>query len=396
MIWHLQPARPLATLKGHTRPITCGLLTKVKGEPLLVTGSADKSVRLWNPDTAEQLKCFDDLGQTVLALVDLGNGLLCSGGKDLSVWDLCTQTLAGRYSPMGSADFEEDIQDMVALSETRIVVSSNGRKLAVYDVVAQGTDAPPSPGPATAPGSGEGSSGATRAEAGSAGGGAVPGTDWRANTAACPADNDAGSRTAGPAAGTPGGDSGGDPAGTAPAFAPQLEFKLRALLDDHREAVTAMHRMHAREFATGSLDGTIIVWSSETMAKLQTLNVKDVYQSTKTHKYIYSVQQLLTVNSYLIAAIGDGFSIFDAQSCEELATVPCAHRAVVTSLLAMDNGTWLLTSSADAGVRLWSLTSIRRLDKGKGKGSADSPAALRRGASPTLFRRGTSSPSLFR
>ena len=35
----------LVLSSGHTRPITCGLLTKTK-DALLVTGSADKSIRV--------------------------------------------------------------------------------------------------------------------------------------------------------------------------------------------------------------------------------------------------------------------------------------------------------------------------------------------------------------
>ena len=51
---------------------------------------------------------------------------------------------------------------------------------------------------------------------------------------------------------------------------------------------------------------------------------------------------------------------YNTQSCQLVAMVPSAHHAVVTSLLTLDNGAWLLTSSADAGIRLWSLTSIRQ------------------------------------
>jgi len=85
-VWQLSDAAAPQLLKGHTSRISCAALAK---EQFLVTGSLDKTVRLWNL-SAGTSRCFEGHAEWVTCVAtDPEAQVLISGGKDARVviWD---------------------------------------------------------------------------------------------------------------------------------------------------------------------------------------------------------------------------------------------------------------------------------------------------------------------
>ena len=79
-----------------------------------------------------------------------------------------------------------------------------------------------------------------------------------------------------------------------------VTVQMAAILDQHREAVQCMHRVDDSTFATGSLDGAIILWSSTKLSVLFVLNYKETYQSPSTKMYTFSIHHLITMQNFLV------------------------------------------------------------------------------------------------
>jgi U3 small nucleolar RNA-associated protein 12 len=89
-LFHSDTLNPHLTLYGHKLPVTC--VQFVTDGSLVVSGSADKSVKVWSPKFGNCLKSFKAHDGTVsrLALVPGGSHMLFSTGRDgqLALWDL--------------------------------------------------------------------------------------------------------------------------------------------------------------------------------------------------------------------------------------------------------------------------------------------------------------------
>jgi WD40 repeat protein len=81
-------------------------------------------------------------------------------------------------------------------------------------------------------------------------------------------------------------------------------------------------------------------------------------------KYLFEFSErnrtyvLLVVCGLRCAVCGVWCPQFDRSSGVELYAVKQAHRAVVTDMLLLDNGRWLVTCSADSIVRLWCVFAL--------------------------------------
>ncbi|MGZ6330320.1 MAG: putative nucleotidyltransferase substrate binding domain-containing protein [Parachlamydiaceae bacterium] len=90
------------SLKGHT---VCAMATL--GDNKLVSGSWDKTIKVWDLQSGSCLKTLND-PDSVLALAVLNDGTLASGSADrtIKVWDLqigaCLKTLEGHTKPVSS------------------------------------------------------------------------------------------------------------------------------------------------------------------------------------------------------------------------------------------------------------------------------------------------------
>ena len=358
IIWHTDTVRQAGTLKGHTRAITSMVVVPATADspsvgstssanPLrrIITGSVDKTIKIWCIEDCTLLTSLTESDHAALCLLPLHNTLFCSAGQGVCLWNTAGKMITKYTSPVEDA---EDVQDLILVSRSRMVASSNDKKLIVYDITGLDTieDGRSSTGSSedTANDAGNGING-------SSGGGGGKSQDGE--------DGDGGDHSKQTAV----------TSSAAPASLPLI--KVGGTLDKHREDVCCIHKINDAEFASGSLDGTIVIWSSTTLHEIRILNFKPIYQSPKTHKYVFSIQHLISFKDYLVAAMGDGFVVYNKDTGKELACVRQAHRTVVTHLLMMDEAEWLITCSADAVIRLWGLAGIVHRGGASGVGGGD-------------------------
>ncbi|KAK2161251.1 hypothetical protein NP493_1574g00006 [Ridgeia piscesae] len=71
-------------------------------------------------------------------------------------------------------------------------------------------------------------------------------------------------------------------------------LSLQEKLPHHRESVRSLVTVNALLFASGSLDGSIVVWNAETFVVLRSFNCVDDYQG-EDRLYRYSIQHMTSV-----------------------------------------------------------------------------------------------------
>ncbi|PRP79750.1 hypothetical protein PROFUN_12612 [Planoprotostelium fungivorum] len=265
--------------QGHSLPITCMALLSPE---LLVSGSADRSLRVWNlrdntsvvlKQHTGSIKCIVPLdGTEVPELEGMSCGgftAFCSGGNDhqICVWNykgLLLQTIDVRNE-------EENLHTILAIDTLTLVTASNANLLCVY----------------------------------------------------------------------------------------RLEtFKFKKILLAHRESVRCLVKISDSYFASASMDGAIIVWSSETLQTHKILNCPIEFRNTNK-VYIYDVKFLLPLSEqYLAAAIGGNILIYDISSGDCLMEAKPAHQAEVNFMSLMYQGTKLVSCSADNTIKLWDVSKL--------------------------------------
>ncbi|MDZ8188979.1 MAG: WD40 repeat domain-containing protein [Nostoc sp. ChiSLP02] len=86
-IWQLETGKLLHTLKGHTDRVYAIALSP--DEQIIASGSADKTIKLWHVETGELLATFTGHGNIVTALAFTASGeMLVSGSLDktIKIW----------------------------------------------------------------------------------------------------------------------------------------------------------------------------------------------------------------------------------------------------------------------------------------------------------------------
>ena len=112
---------------GHSSIITCML---VLSDGRVVSGSDDRSLRVWDPWTGQCLQVMEDHHSRVNCMALLPNGYIISGSSDhsLRVWDpstgQCLQVLKGHRNPVNC---------IVALPDGRVISGSDDCSLRVWD-----------------------------------------------------------------------------------------------------------------------------------------------------------------------------------------------------------------------------------------------------------------------
>ncbi len=100
-LWDLATRRPLARLSGHTNWVRKVAVTDLDGDRIAVSGSDDGTVRLWDLARRKPLGRPIDQGEPVFSLAvaqDDGRPVAITGGRDGSVrvWDLSTRKEIGK------------------------------------------------------------------------------------------------------------------------------------------------------------------------------------------------------------------------------------------------------------------------------------------------------------
>jgi WD40 repeat protein len=121
------------TLKGHTRSVDC--IAKISIQSIdsknlyLLSGSSDKTIKLWDIDTAKCLRTFEGHEAPVVCLDSLTNErvLSSSADKTIKIWNVnnafCLLTLSGHT---------DLVYCVRALSDDRIISGSRDRTIKVW------------------------------------------------------------------------------------------------------------------------------------------------------------------------------------------------------------------------------------------------------------------------
>ncbi|KAK7116743.1 WD repeat-containing protein 41-like [Littorina saxatilis] len=279
VIWEVQYGRKLATLIGHSHPITSLLLLEPRKDSVddyfLLTGSSDKQIKVWDVESGQCKLTLTQHASSVRCLVSLMDGeLFCSGGEHISVWNQSGALLSSYHRKPE----EEDICLMIAITNYRLVTAAD-KDLVVYSVISVVTK------------------------------------------------------------------DGSD--------AKEI-IKVRRL-PSHREAIHSVVVISDSCFGSGSIDGTIILWTAHNLLPAKQFNTVSEYQGV-TKGFPYSVQSLFCVQErYLFAAIGTGFCVFDVAPGKERLLVRKleAHYSKISHLGFACEGVYLVTCSEDGSIRIW-------------------------------------------
>ncbi|XP_068694485.1 WD repeat-containing protein 41-like isoform X1 [Montipora foliosa] len=291
VIWDAKTGRRLSVLKGHSRPIKCMLLlhqrqelqTEVVAATLLLTGSSDRTILVWDVIDGQCLHSISEHCGTVKCLVNMKHdNIFVSGGQDLCVWNEKGELL----DKLIRSTEHSDVHSLLPIKNNRIVAASNKSSLVVYSIE-RTTDDPE-------------------------------------------------------------------------------KFKIVEIkkLSPHREAIRCLINVADSMFASASLDGAIVLWSSHSLSYTRQFNYVKNYEGP-SHTYPSSTQHVFTVDQrYIFASIGHGFFLYDAMSDKCLAKVPNAHHGKILHSLLLCEGYVMATCSEDGSVKLWGSPNPRLVCNG--------------------------------
>jgi len=272
VVWEVQYGKRIATLEGHVHPITCLLVIPIEGsESLVISGSSDKQIRMWDPESGECLQILTEHRGSIRSIQIVDQGVFCAAGENLSLW-----TVQGKMLCCVDNWLSEDVDLLITIKQDKII-SAADKDLCAYK--------------------------------------------YEHST--------------------------------------EQDFhklsQLKQLQSIHREAIHCLVNVSTSCFASGSLDGLIVIWSSSTLQPARQLNNVAEYEGSN-RRFPYSVQCLMCVQErYLFAAIGCGFYVFDVNSGNEALVVQkkTAHYSKITCMGFASEGELLVTCSEDKSLRLW-------------------------------------------
>ncbi|KAF8636617.1 hypothetical protein AX17_003427 [Amanita inopinata Kibby_2008] len=128
----LESGKTLHAYKGHTGPVTClAFCDKVKGSgdgKILITGSWDQTIKLWDTDTKTLISstnAHSDFVKTLLVFPSLQLLVSSSSDKSVRFWDLSDPTGSNPLAALGSISAHTrpvECLDGLALSEENVTL----------------------------------------------------------------------------------------------------------------------------------------------------------------------------------------------------------------------------------------------------------------------------------
>jgi len=114
-------------MKGHTGGIYD--LTKLKNG-LLASCSNDKTIRLWDTDTLQQVQLLKGHTNEVTTIKELPENILVSGSYDqtIKLWNLNN----GYVST--TIDIGDDVESLIPINKVELAVGCKGGDIKVYDL----------------------------------------------------------------------------------------------------------------------------------------------------------------------------------------------------------------------------------------------------------------------
>jgi WD40 repeat protein len=125
-IWNISTGQEVHTLKGHSNYVNA-LVISSDGQTL-VSGSADKTIKVWNISTGKEIRTLKGHSNYVNALVISPDGqTLASGSADqtIKIWNISTgkenRTIKGNFSYVNALAISPDGQTLVSGSADKTI-----------------------------------------------------------------------------------------------------------------------------------------------------------------------------------------------------------------------------------------------------------------------------------
>jgi WD40 repeat protein len=133
-LWNVETGQKLHTLKGHGGPVYSVNFSPDEGKTL-VSGSDDKNIKLWNVETGQEIRTLKGHGGTVYSVNFSPDGkTLVSGSDDktIKLWNVETgkeiRTLKGHEGPVYSVNFSRNGKTLVSGSGDKTIKLWNVEK----------------------------------------------------------------------------------------------------------------------------------------------------------------------------------------------------------------------------------------------------------------------------
>ena len=334
-IWNTITGECLRILQDHLGRVTC---LAVLGESRLVTGSEDRTLRVWNTNTGERLQVLNGHEDTVTSLLPLDDHHVVSGSKDntVRVWDTnsgeLVRTLEGHTAP---------VRCLAVLRDGRVVSGSYDNSLMVWDTnsgelvrTLEGHTAP------------------VRCLAMLRDGRVVSGSDdnslmvWNADTDQCLGVLKGHKKTV--TCLVPQGDGqvvSGSGDNSLMVWNADTDECL-GVPESHEENVTSQVSQGDGQVVSGSGDNSLMVWNADTD---QCLGVPESHEENVTNLVSQGDSQVAS------RLRGRGFKVRDSSSAKCLKVLQ-GHEVTVTCVEALDDNR-VVTGSKDNTVRVWDINT---------------------------------------
>lgn len=135
-VWNLETGVEVACLKGHTRAVRALQFDEAK----LITGSMDHTIRVWNWRTGKCIRTLEGHTEGIVCL-NYDSNVLASGSVDatVKVWNFRT---GAAFTLRGHSDWVNSVQLWDSESNTTLPVSSSSTSM--FDALSSGSASPPS------------------------------------------------------------------------------------------------------------------------------------------------------------------------------------------------------------------------------------------------------------
>ncbi len=133
-LWNVETGQKLHTFEGHGGPVYSVNFSPDEGKTL-VSGSDDKTIKLWNVETGQEIRTLKEHGGTVYSVNFSPDGkTLVSGSDDktIKLWNVETgkeiRTLKGHKGPVYSVNFSRNGKTLVSGSGDKTIKLWNVEK----------------------------------------------------------------------------------------------------------------------------------------------------------------------------------------------------------------------------------------------------------------------------
>lgn len=133
-----------------------------------------------------------------------------------------------------------------------------------------------------------------------------------------------------------------------------IELQFSRKLPPHREPITCLINVSDAMFASASQDGTIMVWTTYHLTPTRQFNFNETYKDEIKNAFMFNVNHMFSLEQrYIVAAIANGFYIFDTISDRCLVKQSNAHNEEINHMALVNDGSYLATCCVEGIVRLW-------------------------------------------